>query len=63
MASEAVASAARLVHPNAPRPCVAILTKPKERLAARTKADVTGVGATLLDQVSPLESSSRSQHI
>jgi hypothetical protein len=42
----ALASAARLVHPNAP--CVAILTKPRGALAQRTYTDVRGVGDTLL---------------
>ena len=42
---EALARAARLVHPH--HPCVAVLSKPVERLALRTRADVRGVGARL----------------
>ena len=41
----AIASAARLVHPSAP--CVAILSKPPDALAERTRTDVRGVGSTL----------------
>ena len=40
-----LAAAARLVHPS--RQCVAVVTKPAERLAVRTRLDVLGVGARL----------------
>ena len=42
---DAIAAAARLVHPE--QPCVAVLSKPVARLALRTRADVRGVGARL----------------
>lgn len=41
----AISAVARLVHPT--RPCVAILTKPLETLALRTRIDVRGVGHLL----------------
>ena len=44
---DAIATAAKLIHPHAP--CVAILTKPKGALAQRTSTDVKGVGKTLLE--------------
>ena len=44
----ALAQAARLVHPSAP--CVAILAKPLDQLALRTRCDVRGVGERLRTQ-------------
>lgn len=44
-ACRAVATAARLVHPS--RPCVALLAKPTDRMALRTRIDLRGVGETL----------------
>jgi hypothetical protein len=44
-ACSAVATAARLVHPS--RTCVALLAKPIDRLALRTRVDLRGVGTTL----------------
>lgn len=44
-ACSAVAAAAQLVHPS--RTCVALLAKPIDRLAVRTRIDLRGVGETL----------------
>lgn len=44
----ALGTAARMVHPG--RTCVALLSKPTDRLAMRTRIDLRGVGKTLQDE-------------
>jgi Eukaryotic glutathione synthase, ATP binding domain len=43
MVTSTLARAARMVHQH--KPCIAILSKPSEKLALRTRADVLGVSA------------------